>query len=92
MKKFSKVLSLLLVFAMTLTMLPTSALAVVNNYNGGSSWDRELSASIRENAPEQAGDNQGDVITIQKAEQETRLIRLKQTSFFEIVNNKFYVR
>ena len=36
--------------------------------------------------------NQGDVITIQKAEQETRLIRLKQTSFFEIVNNKFYVR
>jgi len=34
----------------------------------------------------------GDVVTIRKAEMETRLIRLKQTSFYEILNNKFYVR
>ena len=36
--------------------------------------------------------NMGDVVTIRKAEMETRLIRLKQTSFYEILNNKFYVR
>lgn len=36
--------------------------------------------------------NQGDVVTIRRAEQETRLIRMKQTSFYEIINNKFYVR
>jgi NAD+ kinase len=36
--------------------------------------------------------NPGDVITVRKAEQETRLIRMKQTSFYEIINNKFYVR
>lgn len=36
--------------------------------------------------------SQGDVITIRRAEQETRLIRMKQTSFYEIINNKFYVR
>lgn len=34
----------------------------------------------------------GDVITIRKSEQETRLVRLKDTSFYEILNNKFYVR
>ena len=34
----------------------------------------------------------GDVITVKKAEQETRLVRLKETSFFEIMNNKLYVR
>lgn len=36
--------------------------------------------------------NVDDVVTIRRAEQETRLVRLKETSFFEIVNNKFYVR
>lgn len=34
----------------------------------------------------------GDVITIRKAEQETRLVRLKDTSFYEILNSKFSVR
>ena len=34
----------------------------------------------------------GDVITVKKAEQETRLVRLKNTSFYEIMNNKLYVR
>lgn len=34
----------------------------------------------------------GDVITVRKSEQETRLVRLKDTSFYEILNNKFYVR
>lgn len=36
--------------------------------------------------------NVGDVVTVRKAEQETRLVRLKDTSFYEILNNKFYVR
>lgn len=36
--------------------------------------------------------NPEDVVTIRKAEQETRLVRLKDTSFYEILNNKFYVR
>ena len=36
--------------------------------------------------------NVGDVITITRAEQETRLVRLKDTSFYEILNSKFYVR
>ncbi len=36
--------------------------------------------------------NVGDTVTVRKADQETRLIRLKQTSFYEILNNKFYVR
>lgn len=36
--------------------------------------------------------NVGDVITVRKSEQETRLVRLKSTSFYEILNNKFYVR
>lgn len=36
--------------------------------------------------------NVGDVVTVRKAEQETCLIRLKQTSFYEIFNNKFYPR
>ena len=36
--------------------------------------------------------NPDDIITIRKAEQETRLVRLKDTSFYEIMNNKFYVR
>ena len=35
--------------------------------------------------------NLGDVVTIRKAEQETRLVRLKDTSFYEIINNKFYI-
>lgn len=34
----------------------------------------------------------GDVVTVRKAEQETSLVRLKQTSFYEILNNKIYVR
>ncbi len=36
--------------------------------------------------------NVGDVVTVRKAEQETCLVRLKQTSFYEIFNNKFYAR
>lgn len=36
--------------------------------------------------------NVDDVVTIRRAEQETRLIRLKQTNFYEILNNKFYAR
>ena len=36
--------------------------------------------------------NPEDVVTIRKAEQETRLVRLKDTSFYEILNSKFYVR
>lgn len=36
--------------------------------------------------------NPDDVVTIRKADQETRLVRLKNTSFYEILNNKFYVR
>lgn len=36
--------------------------------------------------------NVGDVVTVCKAEQETCLVRLKQTSFYEIFNNKFYAR
>ena len=36
--------------------------------------------------------NMGDVVTVRKAENETRLVRLKDTSFFEIMNNKFYTR
>lgn len=36
--------------------------------------------------------NPEDVVTIRKADQETRLVRLKDTSFYEIINNKFYVR
>lgn len=36
--------------------------------------------------------NVGDVVTVRRAEQETRLVRLKQTSFYEILNNKFFVR
>jgi len=35
--------------------------------------------------------NPGDVITVRRAEVETRLVHLKETSFFEIVNKKFYV-
>lgn len=36
--------------------------------------------------------NVGDVVTVRRAEQETRLVRLKDTSFYEILNNKFDVR
>ena len=36
--------------------------------------------------------NPEDVVTIRRSEQETRLVRLKDTSFYEILNNKFYVR
>ena len=36
--------------------------------------------------------NLGDVVTVRKSEQETRLVRLKQTSFYEILNNKLYTR
>ena len=35
--------------------------------------------------------NVGDVVTVRKAEQETRLVRLKDTSFYQIINNKFYI-
>ena len=34
----------------------------------------------------------GDVVTVRKAEQDTRLVRLKDTSFYEIMNNKLSVR
>ena len=36
--------------------------------------------------------NPGDLVTVRKADKETRLVRLKDTSFYEIVNNKLYVR
>ena len=36
--------------------------------------------------------NVGDVVTVRRADQETRMVRLKDTSFFEILNNKFYNR
>ena len=36
--------------------------------------------------------NPGDVVTVKKSDRETRLVRLKETSFYEIVNNKLYVR
>jgi len=36
--------------------------------------------------------NPGDLVTVRKAEKETKLVRLKDTSFYEIVNNKLYVR
>lgn len=36
--------------------------------------------------------NIGDIVTVRKSEQETRLVRLKQTSFYEILNNKLYTR
>ncbi len=34
----------------------------------------------------------GDVVTVRKSEQDTRLVRLKDTSFYEIMNNKLYAR
>lgn len=34
----------------------------------------------------------GDVIRIRRSRHETRLVRLKNTSFFEIINNKFFNR
>ena len=36
--------------------------------------------------------NLGDVIHIKRSKYETRLVRLKNTSFFEIINNKFFYR
>lgn len=36
--------------------------------------------------------NLGDVIRIRRSKYETRLVRLKNTSFFEIINNKFFDR
>ena len=70
MKKYNKILSLLLSFAMMLSMLPTSALAVVNEHSantndtkyveGVPAGDRDLMASLRENYPEQAA--KGDVV------------------------------
>ena len=64
MKKFNKILSLLMAFAMVLTMLPTSAFAVVNEYSaktenkyveGIPAGNRDLMNSLRENYPQQAG-------------------------------------
>lgn len=69
MKKFNKILSLLMAFAMVLTMLPTSALAVVNQstdkedskyVEGLPLGDRDLMNSLKENYPEQA--SKGDVV------------------------------
>ena len=66
MKKFNKILSLLMAFAMVLSMLPASALAVVNDYSANANdkyvegipaGDRDLLASLRENYPEQASKN-----------------------------------
>ena len=68
MKKFNKILSLLVVFAMALSMLPTSALAVVNEYKaeteteskyveGLPAGDRDLMNSLKENYPQQAGNS-----------------------------------
>ena len=36
--------------------------------------------------------NTGDVITVRSAERVTRLVRLKETSFFELLNKKFIDR
>lgn len=36
--------------------------------------------------------NMGDVVTVRKSEQETRLVRLKQTNFYDILNSKLYSR
>lgn len=36
--------------------------------------------------------NPNDVVTVRRAELETRLVRMKETSFYQIINNKFYVR
>ena len=36
--------------------------------------------------------NFGDVVRVRRSRHETRLVRLKQTSFFEIINNKFFDR
>lgn len=36
--------------------------------------------------------NTGDTVTVKRARQETCLVRLKQTSFYEILNNKLYSR
>ena len=36
--------------------------------------------------------NMGDVATIRRSRLETKLVRLKQTSFFEILNKKFIDR
>ncbi len=35
--------------------------------------------------------NMGDVVTIQKSKMETRLVRLKDRSFFDVVNTKFRI-
>ncbi|MCI8525803.1 MAG: NAD(+)/NADH kinase [Oscillospiraceae bacterium] len=34
----------------------------------------------------------GDTVRLRRARRETRLVRLKNTSFFEIINNKFFMR
>lgn len=34
--------------------------------------------------------NLGDVVRVRRSRHETRLVRMKQTSFFEIINNKFF--
>ena len=66
MKKYNKILSLLLTFAMVLSMLPASAMAVVNEQSakpsdkyveGMPAGNRDLMASLRENYPEKAGEN-----------------------------------
>lgn len=36
--------------------------------------------------------NPGDVVTVRKSDQDTRLVRLKDTSFYEIMNTKLYAR
>lgn len=36
--------------------------------------------------------NYGDVVRVRRSRHETRLVRLKQTSFFQIINNKFFDR
>ena len=36
--------------------------------------------------------NHGDVVRVRRSRHETRLVRLKQTSFFQIINNKFFDR
>lgn len=36
--------------------------------------------------------NLGDIVRVKRARYETRLVRLKRTSFFEIINNKFFDR
>ena len=60
--------------------------------------DRNLQFRLKDSGNYQAHTNGFDVrsfggkLYVTRVDQETRLIRLKDISFYEILNNKFYVR